>query len=104
MSATADKHKNVVHFDQLRNELFLHEYELHEEIAETITKLGSISSAALLLELIDKQKATVQYISSSDGKIIWKNTSLIDHKAGFQKVAVNDPAESYFGGTTRQLH
>ena len=76
----------MVHFSQLRKELFLHESELNEGIGEMTKKLGSIASAALLVELRDK-KVTVQYLSS--------------HQAGFQKFAVNDPAESSFGGTRR---
>ena len=59
MSVTADKHKNVVHSDQLRNDLFLHESEPNEEISEMTIKLESIASSTLLLELRDDKKANV---------------------------------------------
>ena len=59
MIVTADKHKNVVHSEQLRNDLFLHESEPNEEISEMTIKLESIASSTLLLELRDDKKANV---------------------------------------------
>ena len=66
-------------------------------------KLGRIAAAALLVELRDERKITVDYLSSCSGKYSWKCTPADIHEAGFQKIATNDPAESSFGGTTRQL-
>ena len=66
-------------------------------------KVGSITVADLLVELRDERKATVEYLFSGDGKCCWQNTSVNIHKAGLRKIAVDDPAESSFGGTTRQL-
>jgi len=58
---------------------------------------------AILTELRDERKATVEYLSSYDGKFSWSNTKTNEHKAGLGKFAINDPAESSFGGMTRQI-
>ena len=97
---SADKHKKLVPLAKLRNELFSIESESNQETAELTQKLAIIAATALLVELRDKRKATVEYLSSKNGKSSWHNTSIDEHKAGLQKIAVNDPAESSFGGTT----
>ena len=67
-------------------------------------KLGTIAAVSLLIELRDKKKATAEHLSSNEGKFSWGLTTKEDHLTGLQKLAVNDPTESSFGGTTQQLH
>ena len=71
---------------------------------ESITaRLGSIAATVLLKEIRDPKKATSDHLSIIGGKFSWEMTSKETHTDGLGKIAVNDPAESSFGATTRQL-
>ena len=84
-------------------ELFNPACEINKSTDEMTRHLGSITASAILQELRDETKATSYYLSSIQGKSSWGKTSVQSHQAGLRKIAVNDPAESSFGGTTRQL-
>ena len=75
----------------------------NKDTSDMTKKLGGIAAMALLAELRDGKKATADHLSSVSGKFSWAETSPDDHVAGLGKIATNDPAESSFGGTTRQL-
>ena len=98
-----DRKSKIVHLDKLRSELFSPTSETNKSTSEMTSKLGSIAAAALLCELRDDKKATAEHLSSAGGKFCWHDTSMEYHNDGLGKLAVNDPAESSFGGTTRQL-
>ena len=71
---------------------------------EKVTKyLGKIAAYAILSELRDDKKATSSYLTSVSGKHCWENMSEQHKEHGIEKMAVNDPAESSFGGVTSQL-
>ena len=93
----------VVPYAALYKELVLPESEGNQDTDDITKKLGSIAAAALLVELRDERKTTVYYLSSSDGKFSWKNTSVDLHEAGLMKITANDHVERSFGGTARQL-
>ena len=58
----------------------------------------------LLEELRDTKKATSRHLSSVDGKLSWGMTTTKEHEAAKGKMAVDDPAESCHGATTREIH
>ena len=62
-----------------------------------------LAAIAILDELRDKQKATHTFLRSMDGVNCWEKMSEEEKNFGVGKMAVNDPAESSFGGVTRQL-
>ena len=99
----ADKKTKVVHFTKIRSELFSPVSITNRNTSDMASKLGSIAAAALLCELQDERKATSEHLSSASGKFCWQNSDISYHKNGLGKLAVNDPSESSFGGTTRQL-
>ena len=93
----------VVSLASLSKKLLSPDLECNQDTHEMTAKLGSIADIALLVELRDERKVTVDYLTSCDDKYTWNGTLAIIHEAGFQKVATNDPAERSFGGTTHQL-
>ena len=93
----------VVPDAELRKELFSPESEGNQDTDDMTQNLGSIAADTLLVELRGERKATVDYLSSSDGKFSWKNTLGDIQEAGFQKIATNDPTESSFSGTIQQI-
>ena len=98
-----DRKSKVLHLDKLRAELFSPTSETNKSTSGMTSKLGSIAAAALLCELQDDKKAMLEHLLSVGGKFCWDTTSMEYHKDGLGKLAVNDPTESSFGGTTRQL-
>ena len=87
----------------LRDKLFCTTSELNKQIVEITASLGKIAASALLTEIRDPKKATSDHLSRVAGKFSWGNTTLDEHTCSLGKIAVNDPAESLFGATTRQL-
>ena len=97
------KNEKVIPLRRLRDELFSETSEVNEEIVEITSSLGSVAAAALLKELRDTTKATSDHLSRVSGKFSWGSTSADEHQACLGKIAVDDPAESLFGVTTRQI-
>ena len=62
----------VVPYASLRKELFLPDLECNQDTNELTVKLRRMVAAALLVELRDERKITVDYLSSCDGKYSWK--------------------------------
>ena len=91
-------------FRQLRDELFNPTDEDNIDSREMAIELGALAASTILTELRDPKKATSRHLTSTEGKLSWGNTSVEEHEASLRKMAVNDPAESIFGGTTRELH
>ena len=65
--------------------------------------IGKIVADALLCELRDPKKATSEHLSSIGGHFSWDETTEEEKKNGLKIQAVNDPAESSFGGLTEEL-
>ena len=91
-------------YARLRDELFRPTKE--DNIASTSIALELAVPAAqdVLDELGDPKKATSRHLTSADGALSWGKTTLEEHEAAKRKMAVNDPAESSFGATTREIH
>ena len=85
----------------LKKELFSTTSEINKQIIQTTSSFGSIAAAVLLKELRDPKKATSDYLTRTEEKFSWGETSQNIHKDGLGMIAVNDPAESSFGATTR---
>lgn len=90
-------------FARLRAELFHPTDEDNKDSTEVSIELGALAATTILTELRDPKKATSRHLTSTDGKLSWGNTSIEEHTASMRKIAVNDPAESIFGGFTREL-
>ena len=99
----AHNRERVIPFALLRMKLFNPAYEINKSTDEMTRHLGNIAASAMLQELRDETKATSDYLSSIQCKSSWGKTSMQSDKAGLRNIAVNDPAESSFGGATRQL-
>ena len=93
----------VIPLSILKDEVFCTTSELNQQIVEITASLGKIAASALLAEIRDPKKATSDHLSRVAGKFSWGNTTLDEHTFSLGKIAVNDPAESLFGATTRQL-
>ena len=91
-------------YSRLREELFSPRDEDNQESTEMAIELGELAASTFVDELRDPKKATSRHLLSADGKLSWGNTSVEEHEAGKRKMAVNNPAESAFGATTRELH
>ena len=87
----------------LWDELFHPEADFNKDTDPTLFELAGVAAAALLEELRDESKATAEHLSSNAGRFCWELTTDEDHEQGLGKYAVNDPAESSFGGLTQQL-
>ena len=57
----------------------------------------------IVSELRDPKKATSRHLSSAEGALSWSEISDAEHEATKGLLAVNDPAESAFGATTREI-
>ena len=88
---------------RLKDKLFATTSDDNDEIVKITASLGSVAAATILKELRDPKKATSDHLSRASGKFSWGSTSADEHQYGLGKIAVNDPAESLFGATTRQL-
>eukprot|EP00957_Ditylum_brightwellii_P076761 5834319-Ditylum_brightwellii.AAC.1 len=55
-------------------------------------------------ELCNKDKATVEYLSSADGRFSFLNTSDDDHRATLGNIGNNDNNEHPFGAFTWAVH
>ena len=93
----------VLPLSLLREEVFSPKTETNKSTSIFMKKLGELSASAILSELRNPSKATSNHLSSVNGKFSFSNTSCNNHLEGMGKMAVNDPAESSFGGTTRQI-
>jgi hypothetical protein len=92
-----------VPLDLLRKQIFDKDMD-GNKATENMTKLlGKKAASAILCELRDEKKATATHLNSVNGKNCWDNVSKIHKVYGVGKMAVNDPAESSFGGVTAQL-
>ena len=60
-------------------------------------------TAALPCESQDDMQVTSKHLSGKGRKFCWNNTSIEYHKDCLGNLAINNPAERSFGGTTRQL-
>ena len=91
-------------YAMLRDELFRPQHE--DNIASTQIAIEMAVGAAndLLEELRDPKKATSRHLSSADGKLSWGKTTAEEHEVAKGKLAVDDPAESCHGATTREIH
>jgi hypothetical protein len=90
-------------YARLRAELFHPTDEDNKDSTEVSIELGALAATTILTELRDPKKATSRHLTSTDGKLSWGNTSIEEHTASMRKMAVNDPAESMFGGLTREV-
>ena len=97
----AQNQSKVVPFAQLRKELFHPTCNTNKSTDKITRDLGLMAPSSLLRELRDETKATANHLSSLEGRFNWEKISVENHKSGLGKIAVNDLAESSFGGTTR---
>ena len=91
-------------YARLRAELFNPKDADNKDSTKMAIELGALVASTILTELRDPKKATSRHLTSTDGRLSWGNTSLEEHEASLRLMAVNDPAESAFGGVTRELH
>ena len=103
MAAVGSSSNDKVPLDALWAELFNPESETNQETEEKTVELAAVAASALLEELRDESKATAEHLSSAAGRFCWELTTEEDHEQGLGKYVVNDPAESSFGGLTREL-
>ena len=95
--------RKIIPLQKLKEKLFSSTDEVNKEIIHITGLLGSIAASALLKEIRDPNKATSDHLSRVNGKYSWGITTEDEHQDGLGEIAVNDPAESLFGATTRQL-
>ena len=88
---------------KLRQELFFPQSETNQSTSTLVIELGILCATSILNELRNPTKATAEHLSSMGGKFSWGDISNSIHLGGLGAMAVNDPAESSFGGTTRQI-
>ena len=69
-----------------------------------IGNMSVTSAKTLLTKIRDGKKATSEHLSSSGVRFCWDNTSNAYHTAVMFKMAVNDPAEIYFGTMAGHIH
>ena len=91
-------------YAKLRDELFNPAREDNIAATETAIELAVGAAEDLLEELRDPKKATSRHLSSTDGQLSWGKTTAEEHAAAKGKLAVDDPAESCHGATTREIH
>lgn len=94
---------SVHSFSELRDELFCPTAQCNRDTDHVVRMLAGTAAATIVVEMGDEKKATHNHLSSADGKWSWEQTTDAEHEAGKGKLAVNDPAESSLGRTTRQL-
>ena len=102
-SLFGNQKSKVIPLANLRDELFSPICETNKDTTSMTIELGKIAASAILKEIRDESKATAQYLSSVSGEFSWGNILESTHAKGLKKMAVNDLAESSFGGTTRQI-
>ena len=103
MALTALPRQKVIPLFKLRQELFFPQSETNQSTSTLVIELGKLCATSILNELRNSTKATAEYLSSMGGKFSCGDISNIIHLGGLGAMAVNDPAESSFGGTTRQI-
>ena len=103
MSLVGSSATNILPLASLRDELFHPDSETNQDTDDVAMDLAQVAATALLAELRDEKKATAEHLSSAEGKFSWDMTTEEDHQMGLGKFAVNDPAESSFGGLTQML-
>ena len=103
MPIVGDCHSNVFPFSRLLNDLLSPEDNKNNKIYSMIREIAVTSSKALVAEIGDGNKSTVEHLSSNGGGLCWDNTSNADHAASLFKMAVNDPSERYFDAMIGQL-
>jgi hypothetical protein len=91
-------------FDRMNAEMFYHRRQENIDSTPTVKVMTAEEVApAVTGQIIDPQKALLDYASAVDGKFSWGQTSKAEHLASKGKHATNDPAESPFAQLTRQL-
>eukprot|EP00957_Ditylum_brightwellii_P058559 4440532-Ditylum_brightwellii.AAC.1 len=86
--------------NSLRAELFNPQKETNQSTDTIVLDLAFQAVTSLLSELCNKNKAIVGYLSSTDGRFSFLNTSDNDYRATLGKVGNNDNAECPFGDFT----
>ena len=102
-SIISDDGSRVIPMIELRKELFDPENEDNKKTTEIIEQIAVVGVEAFIKELEDKKKATHNYLSCMDGKYSYNKCSSDEKKEMLGCMAVNDIAESQFGGVTYQL-
>jgi hypothetical protein len=103
MAAVGSSSADVLPLNSLWEELFHPTSETNKDTDGKVCELAVVAATALLAELRDESKATYEHLSSAEGRFCWEQTTDEDHEQAKGKYAVNDPAESSFGGLTREL-
>jgi hypothetical protein len=91
-------------YTKLRDELFHPALEDNITSTEMAIPLAVGAAEEFLEELRDPKKATSRHLSSAGGMLSWGKTTAEEHEAFKRKMAVDDPAESCHGATTREIH
>ena len=90
-------------YKKLRAELFNPTDVDNIDSTEISIELGQLATSEIVAEIRDPKKATSRHLTSAEGTLSWGKISDEEHEALKGKMAVNDPAESTFGATTREI-
>ena len=90
-------------YAKLRAELFNPNDVDNIASTEMSIELGQLAAEEIVTELRDPKKATSRHLTSVEGMLSWGKVSDEEHEALKGVMAVNDPAESIFGATTREI-
>ena len=99
----ANKNIKVIPFDMLQKEFFYSVLDTNKQTDSVMEELGNLIAESALEEMWDPNKASSSHFNSQDEKFSWKNITDEKKKHGMNIMAVNDPAESMFGGLTEQI-
>ena len=92
-----------VPFDNVQAESFYLTRAENIQTTDLVSKMAVEVALCMLRELRDPKKATSPYLSSSNGKFSWGQTTDKEYLATMGKRATNDPAESPFAILTQQM-
>ena len=84
----------------LKVELFYLERTENIDTKALATKMAVDMASCLLIELLDRKKATSDYLSSGEGKFSWGYTTQEEYQACIGMMAYKDPSESPFAQLT----
>eukprot|EP00957_Ditylum_brightwellii_P184570 14057402-Ditylum_brightwellii.AAC.1 len=93
----------VSQISKLCDNLFSPGNDNNKRISPMMVDMGVTAEKMLVAELQNKNKATVEHLSSVKSKFSWSETSALHHIAGQDKMVVNVPAERSYGAMTTQL-
>ena len=88
---------------ELLKELFSPEDQDNKASTPVLEEISAAMAQTWIAELVDPTKTTWDLLSESDGKYSWEGLAEELKSALLGLVAVNDLAESSFGGVTAQL-